>query len=110
VRASSPRTTTAASQRRSAADRSRRRRRAAQNPIQRENALPGTSSWGNGDWRDSTIQGYASETSVDRVSSRGDYRVEIFRLGWYGGVGGREREEGLYVEPNVWMVDPAICS
>jgi hypothetical protein len=22
----------------------------------------------------------------------------------------REREEGLYVEPNVWMVHPAFCS
>jgi hypothetical protein len=69
---------------------------AAQNPIQRENALPGTSSWGNGDWQDSAIQGYASETGVApgetlhlHVSSPGDYRVEIFRLGWYGGVGGR---------------------
>ena len=68
----------------------------AQNPIQRENALPGTSSWGNGDRQDSAIQGYASETSVEpgetlhlHVSSPGDYRVEIFRLGWYGGVGGR---------------------
>jgi hypothetical protein len=69
---------------------------AAQNPIQQENALPGTSSWGNGDWTDSPIEGYASETSVApgdmlhlHVSSPGDYRVEIFRLGWYGGVGGR---------------------
>jgi hypothetical protein len=67
-----------------------------QNPIQRENASPGTSSWGNGDWADSAIEGYASETSLGpgetlhlHVSSPGDYRVEIFRLGWYGGVGGR---------------------
>ena len=28
-----------------------------QNPIQRENALPGTSSWGNGDWQDSRHPG-----------------------------------------------------
>jgi hypothetical protein len=69
---------------------------AALNPIQQENALPGTSSWGNGDWPDAAVQGYASETSVApgetlhlHVSSPGDYRVEIFRLGWYGGVGGR---------------------
>jgi hypothetical protein len=71
---------------------------AEQNPIQRENALPGTAGWGDGDWRDSAIQGYASESSVGpgdtlhlHVSTpqNVDYQIEIFRLGWYGGVGGR---------------------
>jgi hypothetical protein len=75
---------------------SRKLATASPNPIPRENALPGTSSWGNGDWQDSAIQGYASETSVGpgetlhlHVSSPTDYRVELFRLGWYGGIGGR---------------------
>ncbi len=67
-----------------------------ENPIQRENAQTGTSSWGNGEWQDSSTVGYASETSVApgetlhlHVSSRVSYRVEMFRLGWYGGEGGR---------------------
>jgi hypothetical protein len=51
----------------------------AQNPVQREKALPGTSSRGNGDRQDSATHGYASDTSVEpgetlrlHVSSRGD--------------------------------------
>jgi len=66
------------------------------NPIQRENGLQGTSGWGEGGWQDSANEGYTSETSVApgetlhlHVSSPGEYRVEIVRLGWYGGVGGR---------------------
>jgi hypothetical protein len=66
--------------------------------IANENRQPGT-----GDWvlanpaLDHEVEGYASATSVGRggslqifVSSRDPrYRIEIFRLGWYGGVGGR---------------------
>ena len=72
--------------------------RTDENPIQRENALQGTAGWGDGNWQDSPIQGYASETSVAlgealhlHVSTpkHVDYRIEIYRLGWYGGVGGR---------------------
>jgi hypothetical protein len=72
--------------------------RAALNPITRENALPGTPGSGSGDWRDSDLQGYTSETSLTpgetlhlHVSTPAgvDYRIELFRLGWYGGVGGR---------------------
>ena len=40
---------------------------------------------------------HRGETLHLQVSSLGDY-------------GGREREEVLCVEPNVWMVHPAFCS
>jgi hypothetical protein len=69
---------------------------AVPNPIQQENGRPGTPGWGNGEWRDAAITGYASEASVApgeslhlHVSSPASYRVEIYRLGWYAGVGGR---------------------
>ena len=65
-------------------------------PIQRENALPGNAGWSDDSREDSTTTGYASETNVEpgetlrlHVSSPAEYRVEIFRLGWYGGVGAR---------------------
>lgn len=74
----------------------------APNPIVCENALPGTT-----DWRlsgpistdtDAQIQGFASATSVDTGSSidllvtvagSADWNLEIYRMGWYGGDGGR---------------------
>src|ERR1700704_3573903 len=65
------------------------------NPVQHENALPGTPGWdapGTG-----AIEGYAepAATAGDvlhfHVSTRpgARCRVEVFRLGWYGGVGAR---------------------
>ncbi len=70
----------------------------AANPIQTENAKPGSTEWEatnlalNGE-----IQGYASLTSVNRggqisffiSTSDPSYTVDIFRMGWYGGAGGR---------------------
>src|SRR4051812_23704114 len=66
--------------------------------IDDENAKPGTSEWKlatpalNGE-----IEGYASLTSAApgetiRLYVRAndpDYTIEIFRMGWYGGEGGR---------------------
>jgi hypothetical protein len=71
---------------------------AAPNPIQAENARPGTASWQRPEAVAPAIEGYASETSASpgdtlhfHVSTRpaGRYRVEIYRLGWYGGTGAR---------------------
>lgn len=70
----------------------------ADSPVQHENALPGTPGWSNGAFHDSALQGYASATSVApgetlqlhvSTPARVDYRVEIVRIGWYGGTGGR---------------------
>jgi hypothetical protein len=65
------------------------------NAVQAENALPGTPGWdgpGTG-----AVEGYAEPTVAAgdalhfHVSTRpvARYRVEIYRLGWYGGVGAR---------------------
>jgi hypothetical protein len=78
---------------------------AVANPVIEENRLPGSSGWriptaGNtiGDDAGGQIKGYASATSVNRgegitfmvsVSPAQTFTVDIYRLGWYGGAGGR---------------------
>jgi hypothetical protein len=70
----------------------------AENPIQVENSLPGDSYWAQYQKAapPNEIAGYASEVSAApggmvqlHVSSTQAYRVEVDRLGWYGGAGGR---------------------
>src|SRR5436305_835051 len=70
----------------------------AQNPIQTENANPGTPGWQlSNPALNREIEGYASLTSVNvgatinfSVStSDPTFKIEIFRTGWYGGVGAR---------------------
>ncbi len=72
----------------------------APNPIQSENALPGAgeAAWLPPTYPATSIEGYASETSVlpgeDFHLHVGTveglrYRVELYRLGWYGGRGAR---------------------
>lgn len=69
----------------------------AANAIVAENAKPGTSEWRLADPSYAQeIDGYASAVSVARgapitffVNSRGaSYTLDIYRLGWYGGLGG----------------------
>ena len=78
---------------------------AALNPIQVENSLPGTTAWNlPGDTAtgiappSSNIEGYASTISLQpgdtlqlhvSTTPAASYRIEIYRLGWYGGLGGR---------------------
>lgn len=71
------------------------------NVISRENSLPGTSSWQIPDGKGASlqIQAYASTTSVlpgqslsFYVSTQKEgtpYSVNIYRLGWYNGLGAR---------------------
>jgi hypothetical protein len=70
------------------------------NPIQAENALPGAppAIWLQPAVPPASVEGYASELSVlpgEEVhlhvsTEEGDrYRVEVYRLGWYGGDGAR---------------------
>jgi len=88
----------------------------AANPIVQENNLPGDSTWQEAVNADSyetnpPISGYASATSVrpgSRIAFHVDvpapahYRVEIVRLGWYGGAGGRLMTciDGSKVDPS----------
>jgi hypothetical protein len=71
---------------------------AAPNPIEVENAKPGTTAWQIPGTPSTHIAGYASQISVQpddvlrlHVSTASDarYRIEIYRLGWYRGDGGR---------------------
>ena len=77
----------------------------AANPIQAENALPGTTAWELPGGSPTTIpssstqiEGYTSQSSVQpgdvldlhvSTTPAASYRIEIYRLGWYQGLGGR---------------------
>ena len=75
------------------------------NPIQCENQLPGTPEYvwevdGSGD---STIQGFATSMSVNKgdpvsfkiKSATSNYKIDILRLGYYGGDGARMIQSNL---------------
>ncbi len=72
--------------------------RAETNPVQQENARPGTTEWRlTNPALDREIEGYASLTSVNwghpikfyvHTQDR-FYRLEIYRMGWYSGAGAR---------------------
>jgi hypothetical protein len=76
---------------------------AQSNPVVVENQQPGTSSWqipwgAQGSDATGQIKGYASATSVDKgeqitfnitVNPAQNYTIDVYRLGWYQGLGGR---------------------
>ena len=71
---------------------------AAVNPVQRENARPGAPGWQIPAGAGTVITGYASQISVApgqgvdlhvAAPARSRYRVLVYRLGWYQGIGGR---------------------
>src|SRR5438309_1584293 len=76
---------------------------AADNPIVLENQQPGASGWfwsKAGDDATGQIKGYASATSVNQgesitfyvtVNPAQTYTIDFYRIGWYGGMGGRLR-------------------
>jgi len=68
------------------------------NPIQLENAKPGTTGWNlTNPATNREIEGYASLTSVNRGgqislyvnTSAATYTIEVFRMGWYAAAGAR---------------------
>ena len=74
------------------------------NPIQDENARPGTAEWQlTNPAETGEIEGYASLTSVPRggninlfVNTHDQtYRIDIYRMGWYGGAGARLVKGGI---------------
>ena len=71
---------------------------AGANPIETENSLPGTGGWREPLAEGDAIDGYPSQPSVApgedlelHVATRpvARYRIDLYRLGWYGGTGGR---------------------
>ncbi len=65
--------------------------------MQDENLFPGTPAWADrAEPPRNAIEGYSDRPSIApgstlelHVRSTGRYRVEVYRLGWYGGLGGR---------------------
>ncbi|BAY13120.1 N,N-dimethylformamidase beta subunit family domain-containing protein [Calothrix sp. NIES-2098] len=83
------------------------------NPIVIENQKAGTTDWElSNPATKREIEGYASLTSVNRgneiklfVNTREpNYTIEIFRMGWYGGAGGRQIVSAI---PRVGVKQPA---
>jgi hypothetical protein len=71
----------------------------AENPVLLENQLEGHSDWKLTNFATSEIAGYATAVSVNRggvidfkvhVPSGGNYTIDLYRLGWYGGKGARK--------------------
>lgn len=67
--------------------------------IKAENAKPGSTDWPlTHPAKNEEIEGYASETSVNRGqrisiyvnTADPSYTLQVFRMGWYGGAGARE--------------------
>ncbi|HEY6530972.1 MAG TPA: N,N-dimethylformamidase beta subunit family domain-containing protein, partial [Acidimicrobiales bacterium] len=74
---------------------------AAPNPVSIENALPGNpqSEWDINGAGDGSIQGYTTDISANvggtvqfkvDVEQNAEFRIDIYRLGWYGGNGARK--------------------
>jgi len=70
----------------------------SQNPIQIENANPGTAGWLlTNPATDNTIAGYANLTSVNKggqiklfvTTTDPQYQISVYRMGFYQGLGGR---------------------
>ena len=67
------------------------------NPIEAENCNVGTTGWEVDGLGDLTIQGFATDISVDagqaisfKISTPAtSYHIDIYRMGYYGGTGGR---------------------
>ena len=69
------------------------------NRIVEENKLPGAPSteWDVNGWGDPSIQGFGHDIGIDRgetiffkvKTDSTDYRIDIYRMGWYAGLGAR---------------------
>lgn len=71
---------------------------ATTNPIYLENQKPGTANWRIPQLGQSDITGFATATSVNKgdslpikvsLAQPGSYKIDVYRLGYYGGQGGR---------------------
>ena len=78
------------------------------NSIIQENRLPGDppTEWDINGWGDPTIQGFGHDISINRgetiffkiKTDSTDYRIDIYRMGYYGGMGARRIDT---IEPSV---------
>ena len=81
-----------------------------------ENNKPGITSWKlDNPAKNREIEGYASHTSIDKGESISffvntaakEYTLQIFRMGWYGGLGGRTITKPL-VLPGIVQKIPTL--
>ena len=87
------------------------------NPIPTENGLPGTaaSQWDIGGIGDPSIQGFATDISVNRgqtvafkiKTDSSNYKIDIYRLGYYGGAGARLVAQNLVPSAPLPQTQPA---
>lgn len=94
------------------------------NPIYLENLNPGTTNWKLVNRASGEIAGYASATSVNKGGSldikvslgkAGQFTIDVYRLGYYGGTGGRlmassgslngNTQPACTLEPNTRLVE-----
>src|SRR5690242_16849115 len=68
------------------------------NPVVCENSKPGDDGWQVGGAGYDSIQGFATDISVNvgstvkfKIKAQAAYTVTIYRLGWYGGLGARRQ-------------------
>ena len=104
------------------------------NPIYLENQNPGTTNWKLVNRASGEIAGYASATSVNKGGSldikvslgqAGQFSIDVYRLGYYGGTGGRllassgplngATQAACTLDPNTrliecnWTTSPMSC-
>jgi TAT (twin-arginine translocation) pathway signal sequence len=81
--------------------------------IEIENSKTGTQNWQNSDPAENNeVSGYASATSVSHGGNidlfihciDSSFTLNIYRLGWYNGAGGREMQPGITLPGNVQAV------
>jgi hypothetical protein len=89
------------------------------NPIQIENAKPGTSDWHTVNAASNhQIEGYSSSTSVNRGgnislyvnTADGSYTIDFFRMGWYSGLGARRMMAPVQVNAAQQSACPVVDS
>src|SRR5688572_9703135 len=91
------------------------------NEIVAENCKPGhpDAEWdiGGATSGDPNIQGFATEISVNnnqtarfKIASTGDYQVEIYRLGYYGGLGARRIHTIPFVSPQAQPLCTSVAA
>src|SRR5580704_12508122 len=101
---------------------------APQNQIEAENCNPGTNGWEVSGLGDLTIQGFSTDISVNtgqtiyfKISTPAtSYHVDLYRLGYYGGTGGRyvttiqpsaklpQNQPACLADPSTQLYDCAI--
>jgi hypothetical protein len=88
----------------------------AQNPIVTENQNPGTLNWNINGLGDTTIMGFATDISVNKgqrvrfkiKTNATAYKIDIFRIGYYQGIGGRKVGTGVVTATLPQIQPPGI--